>query len=202
MTPPRIALLGDLRDHVSHRELDSLRMRLDAHTEWVPTDSGTDVTAFDGVWLVPGSPYADDAAVYAALRAVRRAGVPFLGTCGGLQYAAISFLRDIAGVDATHEESDAVEGVDGHAVRTLACDLQFTGSTLDQWRDPSGMLFGLFGSLFFLWRQSRLLLRFFVTLPYLAHDLLLVSTSERRCDCSIGRSVAGNRWKKNMYDQP
>ncbi|MCB0882064.1 MAG: CTP synthase [Thermoleophilia bacterium] len=98
-------------------------MRLDAHTEWVPTDSGTDVTAFDGVWLVPGSPYADDAAVYAALRAVRRAGVPFLGTCGGLQYAAISFLRDIAGVDATHEESDAVEGVDGHAVRTLACDL-------------------------------------------------------------------------------
>lgn len=123
MTAPRIALLGDLRDHTSHDELDALRMRLDARTEWVPTDSGTDVTAFDGVWLVPGSPYADDGAVYAALRAVREAGVPFLGTCGGMQYAAVSFLRDVAGLDATHGESDGQEGAGGHAVHALECDL-------------------------------------------------------------------------------
>jgi hypothetical protein len=45
-------------------------------TEWVPTDSGVDITAYDGVWLVPGSPYADDAAVLRGLTIVRERGVP------------------------------------------------------------------------------------------------------------------------------
>ena len=58
-----VALLGDRSGHRSHRELDALRPALPVATEWVPTDAGFDPTAYDGVWLVPGSPYADDEAV-------------------------------------------------------------------------------------------------------------------------------------------
>lgn len=122
----RIALLGDRSDHRSHRELDALvprlRDELDVVAEWVPTDAGVDPLAYDGVWLVPGSPYADDDAVLAALRAVRTSGTPFLGTCGGMQYAVIEFVRDVLGEPATHAESDGE--ADDNVVVPLACSLQ------------------------------------------------------------------------------
>lgn len=121
----RIGLLGEDRGHPSHRELNALAPRLaegyEVSVEWVPTDSGADVTAFDGVWLVPGSPYADDAAVIRALHAVRTQGVPFLGTCGGMQYAVLEFLRHALDRDATHAESDG-QG-EHNAVVPLACGL-------------------------------------------------------------------------------
>lgn len=88
---------------------------------WLPTDSDFDVTAFDGIWLVPGSPYADDGAVIDAIRAVRMKGIPFLGTCGGMQYAVMEFLRTELDQLATHAESDG-EG-DDNAVVPLACSL-------------------------------------------------------------------------------
>lgn len=123
---PRIALLGDRSPHPSHRELDALIPRLAGElgvdAEWVPTDAGADVTAFDGVWLVPGSPYADDAAVLESLRAVRTGGTPFLGTCGGMQYAVVEYVRDVLGRAATHAESDGP--ADDNAVAALACPLQ------------------------------------------------------------------------------
>ena len=53
-----------------------------------------------------GSPYADDAAAYEAVRWARERDVPFLGTCGGLQYAVIEYFRNVLGVsDASHAES-------------------------------------------------------------------------------------------------
>jgi CTP synthase (UTP-ammonia lyase) len=77
---------------------------------------------FDGIWLTPGSPYADDAAAYGAVKWARERGVPFLGTCGGLQYAVIEYFRDVLGiVNASHAESDGVD--DTNVVRTLACSL-------------------------------------------------------------------------------
>ncbi len=122
----RIALLGDHSSHPSHRELDALVPRLaiglGVEARWVATDSGEDVTAYDAVWLVPGSPYADDAAVLAALTDVREGGIPFLGTCGGLQYAVVEFARNVVGLRATHAESDGVD--DDNVVAALACSLQ------------------------------------------------------------------------------
>lgn len=119
---PLVALLGEDRGHRSHRELDALRPRLDVATEWVPSDSGFAIEEYDGVWLVPGSPYADDAAVLAALTVVRERGIPFLGTCGGMQYAVVEFVRSVLGAPATHAESDGV-GAD-NVVAALACSLQ------------------------------------------------------------------------------
>lgn len=126
MAEARIALVGDDRGHRSHQELNALRPRLaselGAEASWVPTDSGLDLSSYDGVWLVPGSPYADDAAVLRALTAVREGGVPFLGTCGGMQYAVLEFAHSVLGdADATHAESDG-EGP-GNVVAALACSL-------------------------------------------------------------------------------
>jgi CTP synthase (UTP-ammonia lyase) len=124
-TSHKLALLGDDRGHRSHQELNALVPRLAREcslaAEWVPTDSAFDVTGYDAVWLVPGSPYADDAAVIEALSVVRTQGIPFLGTCGGMQYAVLEFLRVVCGQPATHEESDGTQ--DDNAVSALACSL-------------------------------------------------------------------------------
>lgn len=120
-----LALLGDHRGHRSHLELDALRPMLAVDTEWVPTDSAFEAQlsdgSYDGVWLVPGSPYADDAAVLRAITTVRELGIPFLGACGGMQYAVVSFVRDVLGAAATHAESDGED--DDNVVTALACSL-------------------------------------------------------------------------------
>jgi CTP synthase (UTP-ammonia lyase) len=123
-----IALVGDRQPaHASHRELDAVRGRLGegVAAEWVATDEDRvrELGEFDGIWLVPGSPYADDEAAYAAVRWARENDVPFLGTCGGLQYAVVEYFRDVLGVlDASHAESDGHDG--GNVVHALACSLQ------------------------------------------------------------------------------
>lgn len=45
-----------------------------------------------------------------------------MGTCGGMQYAVIEFLRTLLGVDATHAESDGER--DDNAIIPLACSLR------------------------------------------------------------------------------
>jgi membrane protease YdiL (CAAX protease family) len=126
----RIAIVGDLdpAKH-SHRELEAARSLLgsDVETTWVATDSpamagiAAGTTAYDGVWIAPGSPYADDAAVLSVIRFARESGLPLLGTCGGMQYAVVEFVRDVLGRPGTHAEADGV-GAD-NAVGALACSL-------------------------------------------------------------------------------
>lgn len=120
-----LGLIGDERGHRSHLELNALRVQLveefDVESVWLPTDSAFDVAEFDGIWLVPGSPYRDELAVLHALGSIRALQIPFLGTCGGMQYAVIEFLRTECGVEATHAESDGAR--DDNAVVPLACSL-------------------------------------------------------------------------------
>jgi CTP synthase (UTP-ammonia lyase) len=123
-----IALVGDrMPAHPSHRELDAVRGRLGegVDAEWVATDGEgvRDLSRYDGIWLVPGSPYADDTAAYEAVRWARVNDVPFLGTCGGLQYAVVEYFRNVVGlVGASHAESDGSDG--SNVVHRLACSLQ------------------------------------------------------------------------------
>lgn len=59
------------------------------------------------MWLLPGTPYRDDSAAYAAIDYCLESGTPFLGTCGGFQYACVAVARSLAGIDgAAHAESD------------------------------------------------------------------------------------------------
>ena len=144
-----VALLGEDRGHRSHQELNALRPQLlselGVDTVWVPSDSAFDAQLssgeYDGVWLVPGSPYADDDAVLRALTVVRERGIPFLGSCGGMQYAVLEFVRSVLGEPATHAESDGE--ADDNVVSALACSLYgeervvtpVAGTRFDDWVD-------------------------------------------------------------------
>ena len=123
----RIAAFGD-RDpaHLTHREIDATLALLagDVECGWVATDSAQarEPGAFDGIWLLPGTPYRDDDAARAAIHHCLDTGTPFLGTCGGFQYACVELARSMAGVSgATSAELDP----DGDAlvVAPLACAL-------------------------------------------------------------------------------
>ena len=124
--PVRIAVLGDRNtNYLTHRELDAALARFPdwARPKWVATDSpeAVDHQAFDGLWVVPGSPFRDDAAVYTAIGHARETGLPFLGTCAGFQYAVVEFAREVAGLDAGHAETSPHAGT--LVVAPLACSL-------------------------------------------------------------------------------
>lgn len=122
-----LLLIGDrIPDAVTHRALDAAIAQLPdgVRARWVGTDTpdAWRTADADGIWVVPGSPYRDDAAVYSAIAMARTSGQPFLGTCGGFQYAVIEFARHVAGIpDAEHGETSP------HAARRvvdrLACSL-------------------------------------------------------------------------------
>jgi CTP synthase (UTP-ammonia lyase) len=123
----RILALGD-RDgaHLTHRELDAAfaLMPEDVECAWTPTDSrqAREIDAADAVWLLPGTPYRDDDAAYEAIAHCHRSGTPFLGTCGGFQYACVELARSLARVDgAGHAESEP--GAEELVVVALACSL-------------------------------------------------------------------------------
>lgn len=124
----KILALGD-RDpaHLTHRELDAaFGLIRDAGVEcdWTATDSreARHLATADGVWLLPGTPYRDESAADAAIAHCLESGTPFLGVCGGFQYACVALARTRAGIrGAAHAESDpAGETI---VIAPLACSL-------------------------------------------------------------------------------
>ena len=122
-----IAVLGD-RDlaHYTHRELDAALELLptDIEARWVATDSpeAGSIEGFDGIWVVPGTPYRDSSAAFGAIERARRSGMPILGTCGGFQYMLVEFARNVAGITAAaHAELDPQAAAP--VVSELSCSL-------------------------------------------------------------------------------
>lgn len=112
----RLALVGDYRpDVVAHQaipkavQLAAHALNLDVHPQWLPTETitSTDVLQqYDALWLVPGSPYLNDDGAFLTLRYARENNVPFLGSCGGFQYAIVEYARNVMGWhDAGHAET-------------------------------------------------------------------------------------------------
>ena len=108
-SPAKLALVGDRSPAVkAHGRIpaliDALRRRdglvLDPY--WIPSTEAEDLEGFDGIWVVPGSPYADPGRVIDAVRTAHRAEIPFLGTCGGFQHAILYLARDLAGIEDAH----------------------------------------------------------------------------------------------------
>jgi CTP synthase (UTP-ammonia lyase) len=126
---PTVALVGDrspsVRAHARIPQLiDALRRRdgvvLDPY--WIPsTEAHENLEGFDGIWVVPGSPYASAEGAIAAAGAARKRGIPFLGTCGGFQHAVLMLARDLAAIPAA---AHAEYGPDGELVIVaLECSL-------------------------------------------------------------------------------
>jgi CTP synthase (UTP-ammonia lyase) len=126
----RIALVGDrspnVRSHVRiPRLLDAVRERdgLLAEAYWIPTDEvGAGLGGFDGVWLLPGSPYRSEAGVLTAIRSAREGRIPVLGTCGGFQHMILEYARNVCGIArAKHAENE--DAGDDAVITPLACSL-------------------------------------------------------------------------------
>ncbi|MEV7013700.1 hypothetical protein [Streptosporangium sp. NPDC051022] len=128
MTTARIALVGDRSPSVqAHARipafLRALRGRdgltLDAY--WIPTTETDGLEEFDGVWMLPGSPYRSEAGAVNAARAAREHGVPFLGTCAGFQHTLLEYARNVLGLSVAHAENDP--GAADFLLLPLACSL-------------------------------------------------------------------------------
>lgn len=126
----RIALVGDRSPHVrSHVRvpglLDRLRDRdsLDFDAYWIPTEQVDEtIEGFDGIWLLPGSPYRSEAGAITAIRVARERGIPFLGTCAGFQHAMLEFARNVCGAtNVQHGES--TPDADDLLIVPMACSL-------------------------------------------------------------------------------
>jgi CTP synthase (UTP-ammonia lyase) len=129
---PRIALVGDRSANVrAHARIPVLidallgREGIALDPYWIATSdaAGCDLSGFDAVWLMPGSPYASAEGAYAAVRTARASGIPFLGTCGGFQHALIEYARNVcglAGVENAEVAPDAAE----HLIVPLECSLK------------------------------------------------------------------------------
>ncbi|WP_333011919.1 CTP synthase [Kluyvera sichuanensis] len=140
MTPVlRIALVGDYNaDVIAHQAiplaLDDAAAVLEVPVEyrWVATrdvHSADSLADFDGIWLVPASPYQNTEGALIAVRYARENSLPFLGTCGGFQHAILEYARNVMGwEDAAHAETDT-EG--RMVIAPLACSLVEKSDTIE-----------------------------------------------------------------------
>ena len=126
----RLALVGDRSPLVqAHARMPDILAAIDAgdgtaiDAYWIESTevTATDLRGFDGIWALPGSPYADGDGVLTAIRFAREHGVPFLGTCGGFQHMLLEFARNVCSLRADHGENtpDAVDPL----IRPLSCSL-------------------------------------------------------------------------------
>jgi CTP synthase (UTP-ammonia lyase) len=134
MTHPmaRIALVGDRSANVrAHAHIpaliDALLQRdgiaLDPYWIATPDVAGCDLSRFDAIWLVPGSPYDNADGAIGAVRTAREQGLPFLGTCGGFQHALLEFARNVCGLSAV-ENAEVTPEADEHLIVQLECSLK------------------------------------------------------------------------------
>ena len=128
----RIGLIGDrspdVRAHAAipvALELVARELGRPISVRWLPTDTLSSEAALadvDGLWCVPGSPYASMKGALRAIRFARERGYPFLGTCGGFQHALIEYFRDVLGrTEADHAESNPQAGMP--VIAPLSCSL-------------------------------------------------------------------------------
>ena len=82
--------------------------------QWIPTPSilepGAEkkLESFDGLWASAGSPYQSMDGMLNGIEFARRREWPFLGTCGGFQYALIECARNVLGIkDADTAENNS-----------------------------------------------------------------------------------------------
>ncbi|MBV6692133.1 CTP synthase [Serratia quinivorans] len=134
----RIALVGDYKpEAVSHQaipvalKLTASHLNLEIQSHWLPTETITApsvLQGYDAIWVVPGSPYKHDDGAFMAIRHAREQNIPFLGSCGGFQYAIVEYARNVMGWhDAGHAETDTGGRL---VIAPLSCSLVEKSGTI------------------------------------------------------------------------
>jgi CTP synthase (UTP-ammonia lyase) len=134
MSGVRIALIGDYNAAGKAHQGAPIALALSGasrgiavDSEWVHTstlegDLTRRLSGFDGIWIVPGSPYANMSGAISAIRLARETKRPFLGTCGGFQHALLECAEALWGVRApAHAEVDPQAG--DPVIAPLTCSL-------------------------------------------------------------------------------
>ena len=131
--PVRIGILGDydpksptlpaVEKSIQHAA-EQLNTKIEA--EWIATpdilnpNSEKKLESFDGIWASTGSPYRSFDGMLAGIKFAREHDRPFLGTCGGFQYALIELTRNLLGVgDADSAENNS--GSKNIIIHPVAC---------------------------------------------------------------------------------
>lgn len=90
------------------------KLNTTVESQWLATPSLVEPNAtkvlesFDGIWAAPGSPYKSFDGMLKGIEFARRRDWPFLGTCGGFQYAFIEFARNVLHIaDADSAENNS-----------------------------------------------------------------------------------------------
>ncbi|MFC4628713.1 hypothetical protein ACFO6V_10740 [Promicromonospora alba] len=139
MNPTRIALIGDRSTAVrAHERIPEIAGRYDdVDLHWLSTTdlAPAEAAAFDGVWVVPGSPYADEDRVIETIRTARTGGTPLLGTCGGYQHMVLEFARNVVGSRVRHAENPVAGAAAAPGstalITELACSLKGRSGQVD-----------------------------------------------------------------------
>jgi CTP synthase (UTP-ammonia lyase) len=130
--PPRLALVGDRSATVAAHEkipvlIESLGLGADEPIElyWLHSTSivrSEDVALFDGIWVIPGSPYEHRDGVLAAIETARTSQIPLLGTCGGFQHVVLEFARNVCGLPEV-EHGEEFADAEQLLIVPLSCSL-------------------------------------------------------------------------------
>jgi CTP synthase (UTP-ammonia lyase) len=132
LPPPRLALVGDRSPSVrAHNKIPLILQSLTTGSEesiepyWLHSTTiknPADVAGFDGIWVVPGSPYENSDGVLTAIGAARAARIPLLGTCGGFQHLLLEFARNVCGLSGV-ENAEQHPGAPELLIVPLGCSL-------------------------------------------------------------------------------
>ena len=102
----KIGLVGDHNEEVTaHRaipvalDLSSRDLSTNLEIQWINSEDipRFDLGSFSGLWCIPASPYKSMENVLQVINFARNEDLPFLGTCGGFQHAALEFARNALG---------------------------------------------------------------------------------------------------------
>ncbi len=120
--PVHIGILGDfdpksptlpaIEKSLQHT---SVQLNYPVDAQWISTPSLLEPKAekvlesFDGIWAAPGSPYKSFDGMLKGIQFARERDWPFLGTCGGFQYAFIECVRNVLGI----KDADSAENKSG-----------------------------------------------------------------------------------------
>jgi CTP synthase (UTP-ammonia lyase) len=139
---PWIAIIGDRIDGFEPQAaipgaIDDAAKRISRPTpdiKWIGTEGLADegpvsLEGASAVWCAPGAPFRSLLGTLVGIRWAREAGVPFLGTCAGFQYAVIEYARTVLGHErAAHAEHKTGEE-DDLFIDELLCSV--AGKTME-----------------------------------------------------------------------